>query len=109
MSIHPIIDAAKHLALEDSDLEKLKVAPNYEFFPFIDLVQKIVGGLWALGLYVAVGAWIVSALVWIASKAIHNSQMQQYSGIVFVWIALGTMVLGSSMTIVKYFAVQPLF
>lgn len=109
MSIHPIIDAGKSLALDSGDLNDLQVAPDFDFFPFMDLIQNIVGGLWALGLYVAVGAWIVSALAWIASKAIHNSQMQQYSGIVFVWIALGTMVLGSSMAIVKFFAVQPLF
>lgn len=43
------------------------------------------------------------------SKAIHNSTMQQYSGIVFVWIALGMMLLGSAMAIVKFASTQALF
>ncbi|KFI91243.1 hypothetical protein BISA_1841 [Bifidobacterium saguini DSM 23967] len=109
MSIHPNNATGLILALEDGDLSSFSVAPNYDFFPFLDLVRNIVGGLWAVGLYAAVGAWIVSAVAWIISKAIGNSAMQQYSGIVFVWIALGTMLLGSAMAIVKFFATQALF
>ena len=95
--------------LTDSDLGGLSVAPNFTFFPFMDLVQKMVGGLWALSLYVAIGAWIVAALCWIGGRVIHSGPMQQYSGTVFIWCAIATMVLGSAMAIVKFFATQALF
>ena len=65
--------------LTDSDLSSLNVSPNFSFFPFMELVQNMVG------------------------------PMQQYSGTVFIWCALATMILGSSMAIVKFFATQALF
>ena len=40
---------------------------------------------------------------------IHSGPMQQYSGTVFIWCALATMILGSAMAIVKFFATQALF
>ena len=46
--------------LNDGDLSNLKVSPNFSFFPFMDLVSNMVGGLWALSLYIAVGAWITA-------------------------------------------------
>ena len=33
--------------LNDGDLSNLKVSPNFSFFPFMDLVSNMVGGLWA--------------------------------------------------------------
>ena len=53
--------------LNDGDLSNLKVSPNFSFFPFMDLVSNMVGGLWALSLYIAVGAWICAAIAWIAT------------------------------------------
>ena len=97
------------LALTDNDLSGFSVSPNWTFFPFMSLVSNIVGGLWALGIFVATAAWIIAAFSWVVSKAIHNSTMQQYSGIVFVWIALGMMLLGSAMAIVKFASTQALF
>lgn len=88
--------------LNDGDLSNLKVSPNFSFFPFMDLVSNMVGGLWALSLCIAVGAWI-------AGRVIHSGPMQQYSGTVFIWCALATMILGSAMAIVKFFATQALF
>ena len=85
------------------------VSPNFPFFPFMDLVSNMVGGLWALSLYIAVGAWICAAIAWIAGRVIHSGPMQQYSGTVFIWCALATMILGSAMAIVKFFATQALF
>jgi len=78
-------------------------------FPFMQLVSDMVGGLWALSLYIAVGAWICAAIAWIAGRVIHSGPMQQYSGTVFIWCALATMILGSAMAIVKFFATQALF
>lgn len=49
------------------------------------------------------------AIAWIAGRVIHSGPMQQYSGTVFIWCALATMILGSSMAIVKFFATQALF
>lgn len=95
--------------LQDSDLSNLKVSPNFSFFPFMDLVSNMVGGLWALSLYIAVGAWICAAIAWIAGRVGHSGPMQQYSGTVFIWCALATMILGSAMAIVKFFATQALF
>ena len=102
--------------LNDGDLSNLKVSPNFSFFPFMDLVSNMVGGLWALSLYIAVGAWICAAIAWIcaaiawiAGRVIHSGPMQQYSGTVFIWCALATMILGSAMAIVKFFATQALF
>ena len=46
---------------------------------------------------------------WIAGRVIHSGPMQQYSGTVFIWCALATMILGSAMAIVKFFATQALF
>ena len=92
--------------LNDGDLSNLKVSPNFSFFPFMDLVSNMVGGLWALSLTIAVGAWICAA---IAGRVIHSGPMQQYSGTVFIWCALATMILGSAMAIVKFFATQALF
>ena len=31
--------------LTDSDLSKLKVSPNFDYFPFMKLIQDLVGGL----------------------------------------------------------------
>ena len=109
--IHPIAATASDiaLALTDNDLSGFSVSPNWTFFPFMSLVSNIVGGLWALGIFVATAAWIIAAFYWVVSKAIHNSTMQQYSGIVFVWIALGMMLLGSAMAIVKFASTQALF
>ena len=90
--------------LNDGDLSNLKVSPNFSFFPFMDLVSNMVGGL-----YIAVGAWICVAIAWIAGRVIHSGPMQQYSGTVFIWCALATMILGSAMAIVKFFATQALF
>ena len=87
--------------LNNGDISNLKVSPNFTFFPFMQLVSDMVGGLWALSLYIAVGAWICAA--------IHSGPMQQYSGTVFIWCALATMILGSAMAIVKFFATQALF
>ena len=84
--------------LNNGDISNLKVSPNFTFFPFMQLVSDMVGGLWALSLYIAVGAWICAAIAW-----------QQYSGTVFIWCALATMILGSAMAIVKFFATQALF
>lgn len=95
--------------LNDGDLSNLKVSPNFSFFPFMDLVSNMVGGLWALSLYIAVGTWICAAIAWIAGRVIHSGPMQQYSGTVFIWCALATMILGSAMAIVKFFATQALF
>ena len=95
--------------LTDSDLDKLNVSPNFSFFPFMQLVSDMVGGLWALSLYIAIAAWICAAIAWIAGRVIHSGPMQQYSGTVFIWCALATMILGSSMAIVKFFATQALF
>lgn len=81
--------------LNDGDLSNLKVSPNFSFFPFMDLVSNMVGGLWALSLYIAVGAWICAAIAWIAGRVIHSGPMQQYSGTVFIWCALATMILGA--------------
>ena len=99
--IHPIAATASDivLALTDNDLSGFSVSPNWTFFPFMSLVSNIVGGLWALGIFVATAAWIIAAFSWVVSKAIHNSTMQQYSGIVFVWIALGMMLLGSAVRV----------
>ena len=109
--IHPIAATASDiaLALTDNDLSGFSVSPNWTFFPFMSLVSNIVGGLWALGIFVATAAWIIAAFSWVVSKAIHNSTMQQYSGIVFVWIALGMMLLGAAMAIVKFASTQALF
>lgn len=109
--IHPIAATASDivLALTDNDLSGFSMSPNWTFFPFMSLVSNIVGGLWALGIFVATAAWIIAAFSWVVSKAIHNSTMQQYSGIVFVWIALGMMLLGSAMAIVKFASTQALF
>lgn len=95
--------------LNDGDLSNLKVSPNFSFFPFMDLVSNMVGGLWALSLYIAVGAWICAAIAWIVGRAVQSGPMQQYSGTVFIWCALATMILGSAMAIVKFFATQALF
>ena len=95
--------------LTDSDLSKLKVSPNFDYFPFMKLIQDLVGGLWAVSLYIAIGAWICAAVAWIASRVIHSGPMQQYSGTVFIWTAIATMILGSAMAIVKFFATQALF
>ena len=65
--------------LNDGDLSNLKVSPNFSFFPFMNLVSNMVGGLWALSLYIAVGAWICAAIAWIAGRVIHSGPMQQYS------------------------------
>ena len=88
--------------LNNGDISNLKVSPNFTFFPFMQLVSDMVGGLWALSLYIAVGAWICAAIAWIAGRVIH-------SGPVFLWCALATMILGSAMAIVKFFATQALF
>lgn len=95
--------------LTDSDLSSLNVSPNFSFFPFMELVQNMVGGLWAMSLYIAIAAWICAAIAWIMGRVIHSGPMQQYSGTVFIWCALATMILGSSMAIVKFFATQALF
>ena len=95
--------------LTDSDLSSLNVTPNFGFFPFMKLISDMVGGLWALSLYIAVAAWICAAIAWIMGRVIHSGPMQQYSGTVFIWCALATMILGSSMAIVKFFATQALF
>ena len=86
--------------LNNGDISNLKVSPNFTFFPFMQLVSDMVGGLWALSLYIAVGAWICAAIAWIAGRVIHSGPMQQYSGTVFIWCALATMILGSAMAIV---------
>ena len=72
-------------------------------------VRDMVGGLWAMSLYIAIAAWICAAIAWIMGRVIHSGPMQQYSGTVFIWCALATMILGSSMAIVKFFATQALF
>ena len=66
--------------LNNGDISNLKVSPNFTFFPFMQLVSDMVGGLWALSLYIAVGAWICAAIAWIAGRVIHSGPMQQYSG-----------------------------
>ena len=93
--IHPIAATASDivLALTDNDLSGFSVSPNWTFFPFMSLVSNIVGGLWALGIFVATAAWIIAAFSWV----------------VFVWIALGMMLLGSAMAIVKFASTQALF
>ena len=55
--IHPIAATASDivLALTDNDLSGFSVSPNWTFFPFMSLVSNIVGGLWALGIFVANG------------------------------------------------------
>ena len=95
--------------LQDSYLTKLDVKPNFNYFPFMSLINNMVGGLWAIALYVAVAAWICAAVAWIVGRATKSGPMQQYSATVFVWLAIGTMVIGSSMAIVKFFATQALF
>lgn len=72
--------------LNNGDISNLKVSPNFTFFPFMQLVSDMVGG-----------------------RVIHSGPMQQYSGTVFIWCALATMILGSAMAIVKFFATQALF
>lgn len=84
--------------LNNGDISNLKVSPNFTFFPFMQLVSDMVGGLWALSLYIAVGAWICAAIAWIAGRVIHSGPMQQYSGTVFIWCATATMIAGSAMT-----------
>ena len=59
--------------------------------------------------FLTVAAWICAAIAWIMGRVIHSGPMQQYSGTVFIWCALATMILGSSMAIVKFFATQALF
>ena len=88
--IHPIAATASDivLALTDNDLSGFSVSPNWTFFPFMSLVSNIVGGLWALGIFVATAAWIIAA---------------------FSWVALGMMLLGSAMAIVKFASTQALF
>lgn len=95
--------------LTDSDLNNLNVSPNFSFFPFMQLVSDMVGGLWALSLSIAVAVWICAAIAWGAGRVIKSGPMQQYSGTVFIWCALATMVLGNAMAIVKFFATQALF
>ena len=95
--------------LTDSDLNSLNVSPNFSFFPFMQLVSDMVGGLWALSLCIAVAVWICAAIAWGAGRVIKSGPMQQYSGTVLIWCALATMVLGSAMAIVKFFATQALF
>lgn len=82
---------------------ELDVLPVHE--PGVEHRGRPVG----LAFFVATAAWIIAAFSWVVSKAIHNSTMQQYSGIVFVWIALGMMLLGSAMAIVKFASTQALF
>lgn len=94
--------------LNDGDLSNLKVSPNFHSSLLGSGLQHV-GGLWALSLYIAVGAWICAAIAWIAGRVIHSGPMQQYSGTVFIWCALATMILGSAMAIVKFFATQALF
>ena len=99
--------------LNNGDISNLKVSPNFTFFPFMQLVSDMVGGLWALSLYIAVGAWICAAIAWIAGRVIHTGRQEAKvgarSGTVFIWCALATMILGSAMAIVKFFATQALF
>lgn len=54
--------------LNNGDISNLKVSPNFTFFPFMQLVSDMVGGLWALSLYIAVGAWICAAIAWIGGR-----------------------------------------
>lgn len=93
------------LNLADNALKGLKPDPAWD----VSGVRDMVDGLWALSLYIAVGAWICAAIAWIAGRVIHSGPMQQYSGTVFIWCALATMILGSAMAIVKFFATQALF
>lgn len=98
-----------NVALTDADLAQFKVTPDFDFFPFMSLVQNMVGGLWALSLYLVVGAWILAAIGWVCGRVFRNGTAQQYSGTVFVWCAIATMLVGSAMAVVKFFAVQALF
>lgn len=75
--------------LTDSDLSSLNVSPNFSFFPFMELVQNMVGGLWAMSLYIAIAAWICAAIAWIMGRVIHSGPMQQYSGTVFNLVRSG--------------------
>ena len=97
------------LALTDGDVTKMNIAPDWEVFPFLKLVSQMVGGLWAMALVLTVGAWILAALVWMLSRVIHSGMMQQYSGTVFVWCAIGTILLGASMAIVKFLVTRDVF
>ena len=70
--IHPIAATASDiaLALTDNDLSGFSVSPNWTFFPFMSLVSNIVGGLWALGIFVATAAWIIAAFSWVDRKSV---------------------------------------
>ena len=109
--IHPIAATASDiaLALTDNDLSGFSVSPNWTFFPFMSLVSNIVGGLRELCMVEASTALNIAAFSVRETRPVNNSTMQQYSGIVFVWIALGMMLLGSAMAIVKFASTQALF
>lgn len=103
----PAVLSGVTLALNEGNLDGLNnIAPNWDVFPFIDLITKMVGGLWAIALILAVAAWIIAAIVWMLSRVIHSGMMQQYSGTVFVWCGIATILLGAAMPLVKYLAVQ---
>lgn len=96
------------LAVTDSDLSDLNIAPQFDALPFMPLVTKMIGGLWALAFALMVGCWILASLVWVISRVVHSGMMQQYSGTVFVWAGIGTVLLGSALTLTKYLATQPM-
>lgn len=97
------------MALAPEDLSGLSVTPNWTALPFLPLLQEMVGGLWTAAIVIVVGAWICAGIAWLAGKVFESSTMQRYSGMTFIWLAIGTMVIGSAVTIVKFFAVQALF
>lgn len=104
------VAASLVLALNEGDLKFMDgLRPNSEVFPFIDLIQNMVGGLWAIAIYVLVGAWICTALAWVGGRFTHSSMMQQISGSAFIWCAIATMIVGSASSCVSFFATQSLF
>ena len=97
--------------LNDGDLSNLKVSPNFSFFR-CKLVCFSLHGLVAES---SSKSHATRVAAWFAfhgmprCRVIHSGPMQQYSGTVFIWCALATMILGSAMAIVKFFATQALF
>lgn len=94
---------------EPIDLSGLTVTINFSYFPFTAWITNMVGGMWAIGITLLVAAWILAVIAWVFGHLSNSGGMKQYAGTVFVWLAIGTVVMGSAVALVKFFAAQTLF
>lgn len=79
------------------------VVINFSYWPFLNELQRAVGGVVAIGLIILVALTVVAALTWVGGRMAGAGKVQAVGISVFLICGAGAVIMGSASGAIGWF------